>query len=86
EPISIAVETFGTGLLPQERLAHLIRDHFDLTPHGIIQSLNLIRPIYRQTAAYGHFGRNEPDLTWEALDKVEILKDAADIRHVRRLR
>ncbi len=86
EPISIAVETFGTGLLSETRLVQLIRQHFDLTPHGIIQSLNLIRPIYRQTAAYGHFGRTEPDLTWEALDKVEILKDAADIKHVRRLR
>ncbi|MHB1543381.1 MAG: methionine adenosyltransferase [Gammaproteobacteria bacterium] len=86
EPISIAVETFGTGLLPEARLAQLIRDHFDLTPHGIIQNLNLIRPIYRQTAAYGHFGRSEPDLTWEALDKAEILKDAANIRHVHRLR
>lgn len=86
QPLSIAVETFGTGLLPDSRIVQLVRDHFDLTPHGIIQSLNLIRPIYRQTATYGHFGRSEPDLTWEALDQAEVLKDAAGIRHVRRLR
>jgi S-adenosylmethionine synthetase len=86
QPLSIAVETFGTGLLPDSRIVQLVRDHFDLTPHGIIQSLNLIRPIYRQTATYGHFGRSEPDLTWEALGQAEVLKDAAGIRHVRRLR
>ncbi len=86
QPLSIAVETFGTGLLPDSRIVQLVRDHFDLTPHGIIQNLNLIRPIYRQTATYGHFGRSEPDLTWEALDQAEVLKDAAGIRHVRRLR
>ncbi len=86
EPVSIAVETFGTGLVQNPRLVELVRKHFDLTPNGIIRELDLIRPIYQKTAAYGHFGRLEPEFTWEHLDQVEALKDAADIRRVQRIR
>jgi S-adenosylmethionine synthetase len=79
EPTSISVETFGTGRVPEAHLIPAIRKHFDLRPRGIIRMLDLLRPIYRQTAAYGHFGRNEPDLTWECTDKVEALIDALGI-------
>ncbi len=73
-PTSIMVDTFGTGKLTDERLVEIIRENFDLRPAGIIKMLDLRRPIYRQTAAYGHFGRNDLDLPWERLDKVEMLK------------
>ncbi len=73
-PTSVRVETFGTGRLSDEELVAVIRQNFDLRPAGIIQMLNLRRPIYKQTAAYGHFGRNDLNLPWEVLDKVEILK------------
>ena len=73
-PTSINVDTFGTGKLPDSRLVEIIRENFDLRPAGIIRMLDLRRPIYKQTAAYGHFGRNDLDLPWEKLDKVEILK------------
>ena len=73
-PTSIRVETFGTGRLSDERLVEIIRENFDLRPAGIIRMLDLRRPIYKQTAAYGHFGRNDLDLPWERLDKVELLK------------
>ncbi len=73
-PTSINVETFGTGKLEDSRLVEIVREHFDLRPAGIIQMLNLRRPIYKQTAAYGHFGRNDLHLPWEALDKVDELK------------
>ncbi len=76
EPTSIMVETFGTGKLPNEKLTELVREHFDLRPKGIVQMLNLLRPIYQKTAAYGHFGRDEPEFTWEAIDKAEVLKNA----------
>lgn len=76
EPTSIAIDTFGTGRLPEKDLIALVREHFDLRPKGIIQMLDLQRPIYRNTAAYGHFGREEPDFTWEKLDKVPVLKEA----------
>ena len=68
------VDTFGTGKLSDEKLVEIIRENFDLRPAGIIKMLDLRRPIYKQTAAYGHFGRNELNLPWEQLDKVEILK------------
>ena len=68
------VDTFGTGKLPDERLVEIIRENFDLRPAGIIKMLDLRRPIYKQTAAYGHFGRNDLDLPWEATDKVDVLK------------
>ena len=73
-PTSITVDTFGTGKLGNLKLVDIIREHFDLRPAGIIKMLDLRRPIYRQTAAYGHFGRNDLDLPWEKLDKVELLK------------
>lgn len=74
EPTSIMVDTFGTGKKSNQELADLIRKHFDLRPAGIIKMLDLRRPIYKQTAAYGHFGRNDLDLPWERLDKVDLLK------------
>lgn len=74
QPTSVRIDTFGTGKLPDDQLVDVINDTFDLRPAGIIQMLNLRQPIYRQTAAYGHFGRNDLDLPWEKLDKVEILK------------
>ncbi len=74
QPTSVMVDTFGTGKLPDEELVKLIREKFDLRPAGIIKMLDLRRPIYKQTAAYGHFGRNDLDLPWEKLDKVEELK------------
>jgi len=74
EPTSIMVETFGTGKLSEDALVAIIRKHFDLRPAGIIKMLDLRRPIYKQTAAYGHFGRNDLDLPWERLDKVDVLK------------
>ena len=73
-PVSILVETFGTGKLSDDKLAELVKKHFDLRPKGIIQSLDLLRPIYEKTAACGHFGRDEPEFTWEATDKVNALK------------
>jgi S-adenosylmethionine synthetase len=76
-PVSVLVETFGTGKIADEKIAKLVEKHFDLRPKGIIHSLNLLRPIYGKTAAYGHFGRDEPEFSWEATDKVSVLKDAA---------
>jgi len=73
EPLSLWVDTFGTGKLDDEQIIELIRKHFPLTPQGIIAHLNLQRPIYEKTAAYGHFGRNDPDFTWESLDKKDVL-------------
>ena len=74
EPTSVMVQTFGTNKVPEEQINALIREHFDLRPYSILQMLNLIRPIYQKTAAYGHFGRNEPDFLWETTDKAEALK------------
>ena len=74
QPTSIMVDTFGTGVIPDEEIVAVIRKHFDLRPAGIIRMLNLRRPIYQKTAAYGHFGRTDVELPWEALDKVEELK------------
>lgn len=73
-PTSVMVETFGTGKVGDEKLAEIVRENFDLRPAGIIKMLDLRRPIYKQTAAYGHFGRNDLDLPWEKLDKIEVLK------------
>ncbi|MGQ9517519.1 MAG: methionine adenosyltransferase [Anaerolineae bacterium] len=78
-PMSISVETFGTGRIPDEKIVELINAHFDMRPAAIIQNLNLRRPIYRPTAAYGHFGRNDIDAPWERLDKVEVLRHAAGL-------
>ena len=73
-PTSIMVDTFGTGKLGNDKLVEIIRENFDLRPAGIIKMLDLRRPIYKQTAAYGHFGRNDLDLPWEKLDRVDVLK------------
>lgn len=75
-PVSLSVDTFGTGVIPEPEIEELVRRHFDLRPAAIIQNLDLQRPIYRQVAAYGHFGRSDLDLPWERLDKVEELKAA----------
>lgn len=80
EPTSITVETFGTGKISEDRIAELIRQFFDLRPRGLIAMLNLLRPIYFPTAAYGHFGREEPGFSWELTDKAELLRDAANIK------
>jgi len=76
EPTSISVETYGTGKLSDEEIVTLIREHFDLRPRGLIEMLDLRRPIYKATAAYGHFGREEENFTWEKTDKVSLLKKA----------
>ena len=73
-PTSVRIETFGTGVMPEEKLVDIINENFDLRPAGIIKMLDLRRPIYKQTASYGHFGRNDLDLSWEKLDKVDQLK------------
>lgn len=79
EPVSVMVNTFGTGKIEDQRLAELVREHFSLTPAGMIKSLDLRRPIYRKTAAYGHFGRTEATFTWEAADKAEALRESAQL-------
>lgn len=76
EPTSVSVTTFGTGRIDDEQIAKLVATNFDLRPKGIVQMLDLLRPIYEKTAAYGHFGRDEPEFSWEGLDKVETLKGA----------
>jgi len=78
-PVSVLVETFGTAKVEEALIAQLIRKHFDLRPAGIIKMLDLRRPIYRQTAAYGHFGRSDLDLPWERLDKAELLRSEAKL-------
>lgn len=77
DPVSVLVDTKGTGAIPDEELIKMVRTHFELTPAGMIKSLDLRRPIYKQTAAYGHFGRTEPDFTWERTDKAEALRQEA---------
>jgi S-adenosylmethionine synthetase len=79
EPVSLLVETFGTNKIPDDQIETLIRENFDLRPRGIIEALDLLRPIYKRSAAYGHFGRSEDDFTWEALDKVEALRNGAKL-------
>ena len=76
EPTSISVNTFGTGKLDDNSIVELVREHFDLRPQGLIEMLDLKRPIYQATAAYGHFGRSEADFTWERTDKADTLKAA----------
>jgi S-adenosylmethionine synthetase len=75
-PISVFVNTFGTGKLPDDEILELVKKHFDMRPKAIIDQLCLLRPIYRKTAVFGHFGRNDPDFTWERTDKAEELKKA----------
>jgi S-adenosylmethionine synthetase len=79
EPTSISVETFGTAKIDEERIADLVRAHFDLRPYNLIHMLDLVRPIYRKTAAYGHFGRELPEFSWERTDRADALRDAAGI-------
>jgi S-adenosylmethionine synthetase len=79
EPVSVMVDTFGTGKVDNCKLEALIREHFRLTPKGIIESLDLLRPIYKKTAAYGHFGRSEPEFTWERTDKAGVLRKESGI-------
>ena len=79
EPVSVLVETFGTGRVDEQRIPALVRDHFQLTPRGIIESLDLRRPIYRRTAAFGHFGRTESEFTWERTDRSDALRAAAGL-------
>ena len=74
EPTSISVQTFGTNKVPEERITALVSEHFDLRPYGILNMLDLLRPIYQKTAAYGHFGRDDPDFIWESTEKAEGLK------------
>ena len=78
-PMNITVYTEGTGVMPDEKLSALVQEHFDLRPKGIIQMLDLLRPIYEKTAAYGHFGREEPEFTWERTDKIQALRAAASL-------
>ena len=79
EPTSISINTFGTGKVEDKRLIELIHEHFDLRPYGLTKMLDLIKPIYQQTAAYGHFGREEVDFSWEHTDKADALRDAAGL-------
>lgn len=78
QPVSVMISCFGTNRIPEEKISQLVQENFKLTPKGIIESLNLRRPIYRKTAAYGHFGRNDPDFTWEKTDKADQLKQGAN--------
>jgi S-adenosylmethionine synthetase len=78
-PMNITVYTEGTGVISDEKLSALVAEHFDLRPKGIIQMLDLLRPIYEKTAAYGHFGREEPEFTWERTDKAAALRAAAGL-------
>jgi len=84
-PVSVLVETFGTGVLPEEKIAELVKANFDLRPAAIIHNLDLRRPIYKQTAAYGHFGRPDLDLPWEKTDKADLLRAAAGLTGDREL-
>lgn len=79
QPVSVMVNTFGTGKIPDESILKLVKKHFDMRPKAIIDHLNLLRPIYRKTAVFGHFGRDDPDFTWERTDKAEILKKDAGV-------
>ena len=77
KPTSVMLETYGTGKIADDKLRALVLEHFDLRPKGIVKMLDLLRPIYKKTAAYGHFGRDEPEFSWEAADKAQILKSAS---------
>jgi S-adenosylmethionine synthetase len=79
KPMNVTVYTEGTGVISDEKIAALVHDHFDLRPRGIIQMLDLLRPIYEKTAAYGHFGREEPEFSWERTDRAQALRAAAGL-------
>ncbi|MFZ2295453.1 MAG: methionine adenosyltransferase domain-containing protein, partial [Polaromonas sp.] len=78
-PMNVTVYTEGTGVISDEKLSALVQEHFDLRPKGIVQMLDLLRPIYEKTAAYGHFGRDEPEFSWERTDKAALLRSAAGL-------
>jgi S-adenosylmethionine synthetase len=80
QPVSVLVNTYGTGKIPDEELLEIVKKNFDMRPKAIIEQLNLLRPIYRKTSVFGHFGRNDPDFTWEKTDKAETLRKAAECR------
>ena len=80
DPVSVLIDTYGTGRISDEEIVDLVRGNFVLTPRGIIDALQLRRPIYRKTAAFGHFGRSEPEFTWERTDKAAALTSAAGVR------
>jgi S-adenosylmethionine synthetase len=80
EPVSVMIDSFDTGVIPDEQMTDLVRAVFSLTPRGIIETLDLRRPIYRPTAAYGHFGRTEPTFTWERSDKAAAIRKEAGVR------
>jgi len=80
QPINVTVYTEGTGKIADDKIAALVNANFDLRPKGIIQMLDLLRPIYLKTAAYGHFGRDEPEFTWEAIDRADALRAAAGLK------
>src|SRR6202521_2228643 len=79
EPVSVMVDTFGTAAIPEEKITELVRQNFSLTPKAIIETLDLRRPVYKQTAAYGHFGRTGPGFTWEKTDRADALRRAAGL-------
>jgi S-adenosylmethionine synthetase len=79
EPVSVLIDTSGTGKVDDDKLSEIVRGHFKLTPKGIIETLNLRRPIYKKTAAFGHFGRTEPEFTWERTDKADALRKDAGV-------
>jgi S-adenosylmethionine synthetase len=79
DPVSVLVQTYGTARVPEEKITELVRSHFKLTPRGIMETLDLRRPIYRKTAAFGHFGRTDPEFTWERTDKAEALRADAGL-------
>jgi S-adenosylmethionine synthetase len=79
EPVSVMVDTFGTATIPEEKITELVRKNFSLTPKAIIETLDLRRPVYKQTAAYGHFGRTGPGFTWEKTDRADALRKAAGL-------
>jgi len=78
--MNVTVYTEGTGVISDEKLSALVHEHFDLRPKGIIQMLDLLRPIYEKTAAYGHFGRDEPEFSWERTDRAALLRNAAGLK------
>ncbi len=79
EPVSLMVGSFGSRKIPESKMKKLIRDNFDLTPGGMIETLDLLRPIYKKTASYGHFGRSDPEFTWERIDLAESLRKQAGL-------
>src|SRR5262249_18077290 len=81
EPVSVMVETFGTATIPEEKITELVRENFKLTPKGIIEALDLRRPVYKATAAYGHFGRSGPGFTWERTDRADALRKVAGLNN-----